>query len=125
MNFLRYNLQSINRDVDEEFKEIGITNIVDTEPYAASVLKYPYHLKNTETNNVSFGQASVYHALFGKEPTDSHRALSDCQALLEIVQNPAFADVSKPCAPKVNRRCPNCDRIRHNKHSTCPSYSSF
>jgi len=41
MNFLRYNLQSINRDVDDEFKEIGITNIVDTEPYAVSVLKYP------------------------------------------------------------------------------------
>ena len=65
IRFLTSDLKRIQKDLQEEFNNIGITKIIDPKKYAEGVKKYPHKLLQTECNNVCFKQASVYEALYG------------------------------------------------------------
>jgi len=52
--------------MENEFKRLKITKLIDAEEYAHGVKKYPHHLDQTPNNNASFKQESIYKALYGK-----------------------------------------------------------
>jgi len=70
--------------MENEFKRLKITKLIDPEEDAHGVKKYPHHLDQTPNNNASFKQESICKALYGKsKATSSSKIYSNFRSLIQ------------------------------------------